>query len=126
MHLDFDTKKLARKVNVNGSKFIRKVAIDGLQRLIRQSPKDTGRFQANWSTSISAMHTGTTEETSVNFSNQSRAIASYKLGDTAFLHNNLVYAIPLEYGHSKQAPKGWIRNTARLMQKKLNEIRGIL
>jgi hypothetical protein len=126
MKLDFNTKKLAGKINNNASIFIRKVVLDGMKGLIRQSPKDTGRFQANWSTSVNLMHTETTEETKVNLGKQSKEIADYKLGQTMFLHNNLVYAIPLEYGHSKQAPKGWIRNTARLMQKKLNEIKNLL
>lgn len=126
MRLDFNTKKLASKINKNTSIFIRKVALDGMTRLIRQSPRDTGRFRANWSTSVNSMHTNTTEETEVSFSEQAKGISRYKLGQTAFLHNNLIYAIPLEYGHSKQAPKGWIRNTARLMQKKLNEIKNLL
>lgn len=126
MRLEFNTKKLASKINKNATLFIRKVALDGMARLIRKSPVDTGRFKANWSTSINLMHTETTESTEVNISEQSKEIADYKLGQTMFLHNNLVYAIPLEYGHSKQAPKGWIRNTARLMQKKLNEIKNLL
>lgn len=32
-----------------------------------------------------------------------------KLGDTAYLVNNLPYAVPLEYGHSSQAPAGMVR-----------------
>ena len=34
-----------------------------------------------------------------------------KLGDTAYLVNNLPYAVPLEYGHSSQAPAGMVRVT---------------
>ena len=126
MRLDFDTKKLAKQIDKNSSLFIRKIAIDGLQRLITQSPKDTGRFKANWSTSINNMHPRTTESTEVQFNEQSKAIRNYILNKTLFLHNNLQYAIPLEWGSSKQAPKGWIRNTANLIQKKLNEIKDIV
>lgn len=126
MRLDFNTKKLALKINKNASVFIRDVVLIGLEQLRTQSPRDTGRFRANWSTSVNSMHTNTTEETEVSFSEQAKGISQYKLGQTAFLHNNLQYAIPLEYGHSKQAPKGWIRNTARLMKKKLNEIKNLL
>lgn len=124
--IDFNTKKLAKKINHNASAFIRKVVLDGLTSLIRQSPVDTGRFKANWSTSVGMINPGTTEDTVVNLSNQSKGINKYKLGQTMFLHNNLQYAIPLEYGTSKQAPKGWIRNTARSMQKKLNEIKNLI
>jgi len=72
------------------------------------------------------MHPGTTESTNIQFNQQSQAIRNYNLGKTLFLHNNLQYAIPLEWGSSKQAPKGWVRNTANAMQKKLNEIKDII
>lgn len=122
----FDTKKLASKVNSNGAKFVRKVVLDGMTQLIRQSPVDTGRFKANWNTSIGSIEEGTTESTTVNMNKQKRGISTYKLGQTMFLHNNLAYALPLEYGTSEQAPKGWIRNTAISMQKKLNEIKELI
>lgn len=122
----FNTKKLATKVNHNAEAFVRKIVLDGLTRLIRESPVSTGRFKANWSTSITAITPGTTEETVSNLTRQSSGISRYKLGQTMYLHNNLQYAVPLEYGTSKQAPKGWIRNTANLMQKKLNEIKNLI
>lgn len=135
--IDFNTKKLASKINKNATLFIRKVALNGMQSLISDSPFDTARFKCNWSTSINNMHSETFDapktptprgslSSPADFHRSSKEIADYKLGQTMFLHNNLVYAIPLEYGHSKQAPKGWIRNTARLMQKKLNEIKNLL
>jgi len=121
----FEKRKIADTVNRNASKFVRKVVLDGMRQLIRQSPVDTGRFKANWGTSVGTMDTGTTDKTSANFAEQTRGISQYKLGQTAFLHNNLQYAIPLEYGSSKQAPRGWVRNTAKMMQKKLNQIKGL-
>ncbi len=116
--VDFDTKKLAETINTKASQLIRKVILDGMRQLIRQSPVDTGRFKANWSTSITNMSSGTTEETKVNISKQTEGISKYKLGQTAFLHNNLEYALPLEYGTSKQAPLGWVRNVSIEMQTK--------
>lgn len=126
MHSDIDTKEIASKININMSIVVRKVALDGMTKLIKESPVDTGRFKANWSTSINAMNTKATEETKSNINNQSKGIASYNLGQTMFLHNNLEYAVPLEYGHSAQAPKGWVRNTAIEMQKKINEIKDLI
>ena len=122
----FEKRKITNTVHKNGGKFVRKIVLDGMTRLIRESPVDTGRFKANWSTSIGVMGTGTTEGTVSNVAKQSRAISQYKLGQTAFLHNNLQYALPLEYGSSKQAPKGWIRNTALLMQRKLDQIKDLI
>jgi hypothetical protein len=135
--VDFDTKKLSLKVNKNAEKFVRKVVLDGMTQLIRQSPVDTGRFKANWSTSVGSIESGEVEtidgKTKLNaksgpsdFPRSVSGVANYKLGQTMFLHNNLQYALPLEYGTSKQAGKGWIRNTAQKMQKKLNEIKDLV
>ena len=126
MHSNVDTKKISSVVNDKMSLVIRKIALDGLRQLRVQSPVKTGRFKANWSSSIDNMHTDTTEKTAVPFETQVKAIKNYELGQTAFLHNNLEYAVPLEFGHSTQAPKGWVRNTAISMQKKLNEIKDLL
>ena len=132
--VDFNTKKLANKVNKKLALFTRKIALDGLRQLIRQSPVDTGRFKANWSTSVGSVGSFSTEIASSapkgvltgTISSQSKDIAGYKVNQTAFLYNNLQYAIPLEYGHSKQAPLGWVRNTSIMMQKKLNEVKDLL
>ena len=140
--VDFDTKKLAKKINHNAEASIRKVALDGLKKLIRQSPVDTGRFKANWGTSIGKIDDSIVEmsgtktkfgllwegkkSTGSDFARSSQEIKNYKFGQTMFLQNNLQYAISLEFGTSKQAPKGWIRNTAITMQKKLNEIKDLI
>lgn len=126
MHSDVNTKKIASKINIDMSTVIRKIALDGLRKLRKESPVLSGRFKANWGSSINNMYTGTTEETNVSFETQAKAVKDYKLGQTLFLHNNLEYAVPLEYGHSRQAPKGWVRNVAIAMQKKLNEIKDLL
>ncbi|MDH4432935.1 hypothetical protein QEP21_21635, partial [Pseudomonas shirazica] len=38
-------------------------------------------------------------------------VAALTIGQTAYIVNNLIYAVPLEYGHSTQAPKGMVRVT---------------
>ena len=86
------------------------------------------RFRANWNFSIGSVDnsfrihpdpTGT-EATA-------RLVAGaieFKAGQTAFIVNNLPYAIPLEFGHSTQAPGGMVRVTvARFQQIVLEAIR---
>ncbi|MFH1422916.1 MAG: hypothetical protein ABIH42_09435 [Planctomycetota bacterium] len=135
--VDFNTKKLASKVIHNAEAFIRKVVLDGLTNLIRQSPVDTGRFKANWSTSVTAIESGEVDmagsktplnekSSSVDFARSIKGISAYKLGQTMFLHNNLQYALSLEYGTSEQAGRGWIRNTGIEMQKKLDGIKDLI
>jgi hypothetical protein len=124
--VDFDTKKLASKVNSNASKFVRKVVLDGMTQLIRQNPVDTGRSKANWGTSVGSIPSEEKDTTVSNLAEQTKGISKYKLGQTMYLFNNVAYMLALEYGSSKQAARGWIRNTAEKMQKKLNEIKDLV
>ncbi|MNT90915.1 hypothetical protein D3C72_2319290 [compost metagenome] len=44
-------------------------------------------------------------------------MSDFTVGQMAYLINNLPYAIPLEFGHSNQAPNGMVRVTiARFQQ----------
>lgn len=137
--IDFDTKNLANKISAKGAQLVRKIILDGMRQLIRQSPVDTGRFKAAWSTSINAMSTGEKPmlgrktplkklSSIADYQASTQHIKNYKLGQTAYLHNNLEYGVALEYGTpgSKQAPKGWIRNESIKMQNKLNKINGLI
>ena len=135
--VDFNTKKLTSKVTHNAEAFIRKVVLDGMTSLIRQNPVDTGRSKAAWSTSVGSVGSETPEmaggktphnakSSPIDFSKSVEGISNYKLGQTMFLFNNMAYILALAYGSSKQAPKGWIRNTGILMQKKLNEVKNLI
>ncbi len=87
-----------------------------------------GRFRANWNFSIGSVDnsfrihpdpTGT-EATARLVA----GVIEFKAGQTAFIVNNLPYAIPLEFGHSTQAPGGMVRVTvARFQQIVLEAIR---
>lgn len=84
-----------------------------------------GRFRANWGVQIGAPWAGTIEAkdpTPVgDKSGPTVAAAEWKASEwngvgSIFLSNNLPYAIPLEYGHSKQAPGGMVRVTIAELQ----------
>ena len=47
-------------------------------------------------------------------------LARFKIGETLFMTNPLPYAVPLEYGHSSQAPNGIYRPAVRRLIKFLN------
>lgn len=107
---------------------LREVIIELGGSLIRMSPVDTGRFRGNWQFSIAAPAGGTLDtidptgtETTARIVGES---IEFRAGTTAFIVNNLPYAIPLEYGHSDQAPGGMVRITqARFQQIVLEAIR---
>lgn len=79
-----------------------------------------GRFRANWQFQIATPAAG--EVDAVDSSGNKTlgviqaGIQTLKLGDTAYLVNNLPYAIPLEYGHSSQAPAGMVGTTVAEFQ----------
>ena len=87
-----------------------------------------GRFRANWHLSIDVIENVTFDEVDPGGQETIAALVSavsdFTAGQTAYLINNLPYAIPLEFGHSTQAPAGMVRITvARFQQIVLEAIR---
>lgn len=88
--------------------------------VIKISPVDTGRFRGEWQFTIDApasAKNGRIDPEGV------QAIAEVvdgalmlQVGQTAWITNLLPYAIPLEYGHSDQAPNGMVRLTMARVQ----------
>lgn len=84
-----------------------------------------GRFRGNWQFSIDSPATDELERIDPS---GSEAIAvlitqvqALTIGQTAYIVNNLPYAIPLEYGHSTQAPAGMVRVTLASFQRIVDE-----
>lgn len=87
-----------------------------------------GRFRGNWMFSIGSPDESTTEEVDPSGRKSTARIVSgaieFQAGDVAYITNSLPYAIPLEFGHSTQAPGGMVRITvARFQQIVLEAIR---
>jgi hypothetical protein len=122
----------ARGIPVEVEKIVRKAAIVVDQTLVMGTPVDTGRARANWILSILAPATGVnvgldeTPEGGVTRGGpvggagaaagdaamvQARGvIAGYKLEfGTIFIVNNTEYIVPLNNGHSLQAPAGMLQ-----------------
>lgn len=95
----------------------RAIIIELFSSVILDTPVDTGRARGNWQTS-----TNTPKRAELNRKDKpgTAAIAEIeanlgKPGSTVYLANNLPYIVDLEYGSSKQAPKGMVRkNVARV------------
>ena len=74
-----------------------------------------GRFRGNWQFSIDSPATGELDridrsgnDTIAQLEAQVEALT---IGQTVYIVNNLPYSVPLEYGHSTQAPSGMVRVT---------------
>jgi hypothetical protein len=104
---------------------LREVVIEIGNSLIRMSPVDTGRFRGNWQFSIDTPAGGTLADLDPTGTETLARLTGdsilFKAGETAYIVNNLPYAIPLEYGHSDQAPGGMVRITLARFQRIVDE-----
>ncbi|QAY93648.1 hypothetical protein [Pseudomonas sp. ACM7] len=84
-----------------------------------------GRFRGNWQFSIDIPADGVLDQIdpsgNVSIAVLRTQVQSLTIGQTAYLVNNLPYAVPLEYGHSKQAPGGMVRITLARFQQIVDE-----
>lgn len=84
-----------------------------------------GRFRGNWQFSIDSPADGVLDQIdpsgNVSIAVLRTQVQSLTIGQTAYLVNNLPYAVPLEYGHSKQAPGGMVRITLARFQQIVDE-----
>ncbi|MBH3360447.1 HK97 gp10 family phage protein [Pseudomonas guariconensis] len=95
------------------------------QRLVTMSPIDTGRFRSNWQLTAGAPAVGEIEEIQSADETLDRlflAAGDLSAGEVAYIVNNLPYAVPLEYGHSTQAPAGMVRVTIADFQNIVNRV----
>lgn len=89
---------------------VRVIALAMLNEIVLRSPVDTGRFRGNNIVSVGApVYTSSVnvDPTGSETTQQGvRVMTGLEPFTQVFLQNNLVYAVPLEDGHSKQAPAG--------------------
>lgn len=109
--------------------FVKKTVLELLKEVINLSPVKTGRFKANWITTVG----GSTEEgnpelmdkssadTNIAYTRGAAAMEAYKKLDEVHISNNIKYADQLEYGSSKQAPVGVLGVSIDKIEKSLNE-----
>lgn len=85
-----------------------------------------GRFRGNWQVSVGGVPTQPVDLIDPNGSETiargAAALAGFKAGPSIFIVNNVPYAIPLEYGHSSQAPTGVVRVTVAEFQQIVDEV----
>lgn len=84
-----------------------------------------GRFRGNWQFSIDAPTEGVLDQVdpsgNVTIAVLRAQVQALTIGQTAYIVNNLPYGIPIEYGHSKQAPGGMVRVTLTRFQQIVDE-----
>ncbi|KAA8712945.1 hypothetical protein [Pseudomonas cannabina] len=103
----------------------RSVVIEIGTSVVVLSPVDTGRFKGNWQLTIDQPSSQSLDkydkaghETIAELVAQANQLEA---GQVAYIVNNLVYGIPLEYGHSDQAPAGMVQITLARFQQIVEE-----
>lgn len=110
-----DLEKFGKVTEEEATLIIRKIALDLDSAIVLATPVDTGRARGNWYPSLNKP----SDEMDLNkldpsgneaTSKINSTVALFKLGDTVWMTNNLPYILPLENGHSQQAPQGMVDN----------------
>jgi hypothetical protein len=113
-----DISQWVAKAKANQDALVRQTVQEMAFRIVQGSPVDTGFFRACWWASIN--HVGPNPHHPRPGKQRAggavptvdrivTTIMTGKAGDVFYLLNNAEYAMPLEYGHSKQAPAGIVR-----------------
>lgn len=108
-----DLLRFGRVTEEQARTIFQKIVLELDSRIVLSTPVDTGRARGNWFPSTGSP----TNQVDPDASDKSGAAAiaavnalagSLELGDVAWFTNNLPYILPLENGHSDQAPIGMV------------------
>lgn len=107
---------VALRVRVNTDKLVKDVALQALDSVVHKTPHDTGQARANWQVAISHSSPAT-EQLIGQFDYEGNDTVAKgatlingprEAGETIFISNALDYIVPLDRGHSQQAPAGMV------------------
>lgn len=116
----------ATRIPDRADQITRQIALAADRTLVMATPVDTGRARANWQASLGAPATGTINaepgrgaSVGVATAQAGAVIAGYQGGPNAaiFLTNNLPYIVPLNDGHSKQQPEGFVERALAVVER---------
>lgn len=112
--LQLDKEWLAMQEDV--AETVSMIGMEALRRVVLRSPVDTGRFKGNWDLGVGtipgSVYATMDPSGGVSLNRGTTALGAYP--DTLpqiNIVNNLPYAVPLENGHSQQAPGGMVAIT---------------
>ena len=110
---NLDLKKFGETTVKQAEQIFRKIALDLDTSVVLDTPVDEGTARGNWYPSINFPSNDIDEDLLDPSGGESirritKVVAIAKLGDVIWLTNNLPYILPLENGHSGQAPDGMV------------------
>ena len=126
MSFTLDLKKFAEKHGKAADEMVAGVEIALGNAVIMDTPVDEGRLIANWFPSEGVPSQQSTQEADKTGALSTSRINGYANSQTGgrktYLTNNLPYAVPIEFGHSKiKAPQGMVRKNVGRFQALVDE-----
>jgi len=125
-NFELDLRRFGKLTADRASTVLRKTALDLLGSVVAGIPKgvgtpvDTGRARGGWQVELNAFPSGTDTPLdkggSATIDRGRETIAQAALTDAIYIGNNVEYIMPLEFGHSQQAPAGMLRVALRAFQ----------
>lgn len=110
-----DLSRFVEKAKGDTNLVVRKIGTEVFRRVILKTPVHFGRARGSWNASVDQV---TFQASDVLDKSGGKTIAAMVdtvaevvAGDVFYLTSNLPYIIPLEHGHSKQAPAGMVATT---------------
>ena len=131
--------EFVEKTESRASLAVRRIALGLLRAIVMKTPVGNpslwknppppgyvgGRLRGNWRVSVDQPASGDLTRVdpggNATISEGEQVLSGYEAGPTIFIVNNLPYAIPVEYGHSSQAPQGMLRLSVAEYQKHVDE-----
>jgi len=116
-----DLKKFGKVTREEAKVIFQKITIDLDSRVVLQTPVDEGTARGNWFPSLNKPSGAMDEKIkdksgAASIARITATAAGAELGDTVWLTNNLPYILPLENGHSGQAPEGMVDENLNAVQ----------
>lgn len=106
--------------------FQKKLAFQLLNGVVLKTPVDTGRARGNWQVGIDEIPRDVLDVTDLNgnstMASGSKVLAGLVPGgfQIVYIANSLPYIVPLENGHSRQAPQGMLALTIAEIETQFN------
>ena len=121
MSFERDLKDFELKFTDASNEFVQGTEIALFNAVIMDTPVAIGHLVGNWQTSTKNPASGVLTDPdpgrAATVAKMTSFVESLKGGRVTFLTNNLPYAMPIEYGHSKiKAPQGMVRRNVTRFQ----------
>lgn len=119
-----DIKRILKTSKNNQVKILKKVSFDGLRNLQNGTPRKTGRARAGWNTTVDKNPSewkppeGKKSYEPTEFRDLNKIKSNSKIN----FSNNVEYIVPLDDGHSKQAPAGIVDPVISRMHAQLSRL----